>query len=107
MTATELNRETANGSANGIDYSGTEALGEQVVLSGAGLVSRGIGLTRVNTEAFVGVLDEIFLGTLDVVEEWAKMSGQMAEQFSTKPIEVVRRAYTTGTSSLRHLVAAI
>ncbi|MGH9057995.1 MAG: hypothetical protein ACRDZY_00540 [Acidimicrobiales bacterium] len=93
---------------NGHDHDGDgAALVEQVILSSAGLISRGVDLTRLNTDALVNVLDEIVLGSLDVCEEWTKMSGQLAEQFGIKPIEVARRAYTAGSANLRQFVAAI
>jgi hypothetical protein len=109
MSTKELNpgttREVAgNGRHNDDD---SAALVEQVVLSSAGLVTRTIDATRVNTDSLVDVLDEIVLGTFDVLDEWTKMSGQLAEQFATKPIEVARRAYTVGSANLRQFVAAV
>jgi hypothetical protein len=79
----------------------------QVVLSGAGLVSQGIDIGRINAVALVNVLDEIVLGSLDIVEEWNKFSGQMAQEFGNRPVQIVRKAYTTGTTTIRQLLATL
>jgi hypothetical protein len=107
MSTKELEAGTTASVAGNGRHGDNAALVEQVVLSGAGLVNRGIDVTRVNTGALVDVLDEIVLGTLNVMDEWTRMSGQLAEQFGTRPIEVARRAYTVGSANLRQLVAAI
>src|SRR5258708_37325002 len=83
------------------------AFADQVVLSGAGLVSQGIDIGRINAVALVDVLDEIVLGSLDIVEEWNKFSGQMAQEFGNRPVQLVRKADTTGTTSIPQPLATI
>jgi hypothetical protein len=86
---------------------GDLALAEQVVLSGAGLMSQGIDIGRVNALAALNVLDEVVLGSLGVVEEWNRFTGQLAEQFGNRPVEVARKAYAAGTQTFRQFLTAI
>jgi len=84
-----------------------ETISDQVVLSGAGLLSQSLELTRSNATALVDVLDEIVLGAFDVIEEWNTLSTDMARQLTAKPVEVARKAYTTGSATLRQALTTV
>ncbi len=96
MSTTETRVRSTNGHADA-------SWSDQVVLSGAGLISQGIDLTRSNASSVLGVVDDVVLGTFDVVEEWSAL----AHSLTSKPIEVARRAYTSGSSTLRQVIGAV
>jgi hypothetical protein len=78
---------------------------DQVVLSGAGLLSGGIERTRVNTEALLDVADSLVLGTLDLIDEWTSLSAQLLPQLypmlTTEPAKLARQTYVAATRAVR------
>jgi hypothetical protein len=100
-------KELSPGTMRTEDRNGDTALADQVVLTGAGLVSQGIDVGRVNALAALNALDEVVLGSFDVLEEWNKFTGQLAEQFGTRPLEVARKAYSAGTQTVRLVLTRV
>jgi hypothetical protein len=100
-------KELTSGRVSTEHRNGDLALAEQVVLSGAGLASQGIDIGRVNALAALNVVDEVVLGSLGVVEEWNRFTGQLAEQFGNRPVEVARKAYTAGAQTVRQFLSSI
>jgi len=108
MSTTEL---VTPKSRSGKDHNGNgleQHWSDQVVLSGAGLLSEGIERTRANAEALINVVDAVILGTLDLVDEWSSLSAQLLPQLvpmvTTKPAQFARQAYTTATKAVRESV---
>ncbi len=80
-------------------------LSEQVVLSGAGLMSEGIERTRSGASAALDVVDEMVFGALDIIEELNAMSVQLLPQLTSeltvKPTTLAKKAYGTASGALR------
>ena len=105
MSTTDLTHERAaakrdNGTRNGHEPNWSD----QVVLSGAGLLTGSIERTRANTTALMDVLDELVLGTLDIVDELNAASAELLPKLATRPAELARKAYTTASGALRQTV---
>jgi hypothetical protein len=108
MTPTELATERpgpsrTNGKANGTESS----LTDQAVLSGAGLLTETIGRTRDNAGTLIDVLDQMVLGTFDLIEELNSLSAQVLPQLAAKQTELARTSYATVTSALRRVIGEV
>lgn len=86
-------------------------LSEQVVLSGAGLMSEGIERGRTSASAAMDVVDELVFGAFDILEELNTLSVQFLPQLTTelaaKPTALAKKAYGTASSAVRQAIQGL
>ena len=104
MSTTELHDRPATKRTNGSGTPAERNWSDQVVLSGAGLITESIERTRINTVGLLDVLDELVLGTLDAVDELNALSAQLLPQLGAKPAQIARRAYTVASRTFRQAI---
>jgi hypothetical protein len=74
------------------------SLADQVVLSGAGLISSTVERSRQNTS----VVDGLVLGSLDLIDD---LNAALAS-FAPKPSAFARKAYTSASDAVRQVLAS-
>ena len=106
MPTTDLTIEHSSAPrTNGNGKAGDHNLSDQVVLSGAGLLTGTIERTRTNAGSLIDVLDDLMLGAFDLVDELNDLAAQIVPQLVAKPTALARKAYTSASGAARQAVS--
>ena len=102
MTTTEVAPNKSR--SNGVEPS----FSDQVVLSGAGLLSNSVERTRANVDAALDIVDELVLGTFTIVDDVNAIAADLVPQLlpalTAKPAQLARQAYVTASAAVRRSV---